>query len=578
MKQERVKSKLVEKMKKRSSVLRGSVGGRILFAFSIIIVFVGVLNLYQIYTSNNISNKYNKIISQMVAINRIKTNSEEVCSQFSDYIISSTSDQEWTYDLLVEDIRNDIALVQNSTQADDVITHMNNINNLVNNMEKYAKDGETDVAEGNLSEAIEKKDRMETADRFIVEVVQSLTDIKLTESEQLIQVVEKQSSAALYINIISLLVIILFSIGIALKLRKTIVSPLSKIMISANEIAEGNLNVEEISVRSKDEFYYLAKSFNKMTGNVKGIISNTKMTLTKITGALEELSEIIATNDHSGEEILTVIEEITSEMELQASETSVMNKEFIEMNHVSEQIKTYENEVFTRSNQVVDSSGKGQDSILVFDEKLKEINQSFRSIASLAYAMNEKSNQMNYILSSISNIADQTNLLALNAAIEAARAGEAGRGFAVVAQEVRSLSDATRNSSGQIADLIDEIQIEIKKLKNEILINEKHLEGGNELSDVIKNNFKIIYDQNLMINKDIEGSSLEIGELNKKMGMLTDKTNYFTESMANNSSASLEIASTVETQAVNLKKAVQMNADLNELVNNLEQQLNVFVI
>jgi len=72
------------------------------------------------------------------------------------------------------------------------------------------------------------------------------------------------------------------------------------------------------------------------------------------------------------------------------------------------------------------------------------------------------------IVKAVGRIADQTNLLALNAAIEAARAGKHGKGFAVVADEVRTLAETSEKSAKQIADLVGQIQVDVKAITSGI--------------------------------------------------------------------------------------------------------------
>ncbi len=69
----------------------------------------------------------------------------------------------------------------------------------------------------------------------------------------------------------------------------------------------------------------------------------------------------------------------------------------------------------------------------------------------------KNSDEIVQILDFIMNIANETKLLGFNASIEAARAGDAGKGFGVVADEIRKLSEYSRNTASQIRNLIYDI-------------------------------------------------------------------------------------------------------------------------
>ncbi|WP_256592853.1 methyl-accepting chemotaxis protein, partial [Pseudomonas sp. 2822-17] len=125
------------------------------------------------------------------------------------------------------------------------------------------------------------------------------------------------------------------------------------------------------------------------------------------------------------------------------------------------------------------------------NNQMSEINSIMNLTADEMNELNEYTSKVGDILNTVSDIADQTNLLALNAAIEAARAGESGRGFAVVATEVRKLAEHSLQSTGEISQILNNIQMKTNAASKRVAEGEetfkqllKQIETEQEYSNI----------------------------------------------------------------------------------------------
>jgi methyl-accepting chemotaxis protein WspA len=89
---------------------------------------------------------------------------------------------------------------------------------------------------------------------------------------------------------------------------------------------------------------------------------------------------------------------------------------------------------------------------------MRLIMDASSTITTKLAVLNEKTANINSVVTTITKVADQTNLLSLNAAIEAEKAGEYGLGFAVVAMEIRRLADQTAVATYDIEKMVKEMQ------------------------------------------------------------------------------------------------------------------------
>jgi twitching motility protein PilJ len=113
---------------------------------------------------------------------------------------------------------------------------------------------------------------------------------------------------------------------------------------------------------------------------------------------------------------------------------------------------------------------------------MEGIRESIAEAEKRIKRLGERSQEITGIVNLINTIAERTHVLALNASMQAAAAGDAGRGFAVVAEEVQRLAESSRQATQQIAQLVNNIQIETSDTINTVNRTISQVVAGSDLA------------------------------------------------------------------------------------------------
>ena len=148
-------------------------------------------------------------------------------------------------------------------------------------------------------------------------------------------------------------------------------------------------------------------------------------------------------------------------------------------------------------------SVEGRDALTSAINSVRAVHEQSSENLRLIQELNEKSNKIQGVTTTIQGIAEQTNLLALNAAIEAARAGDQGRGFAVVADEVRQLAGRTAQATGEVAETLQEIRSDTSLIVSRIEDLAKSVESGLESVESVGERLDQIRDQSDRVQQQV---------------------------------------------------------------------------
>lgn len=237
-----------------------------------------------------------------------------------------------------------------------------------------------------------------------------------------------------------------------------LLKPLQQIAHEIHNVAEGDLMVEEIKFRRRDEVGVLAESVNNMVRNLSKIFVEVSLNAEHVAASSEELMASAEQTSRATEHIAASIQEVATGSENQFARTQSAVTTIGDIASATEQIAGSAHQVSATAGHVTELAEAGHSSISQVIEKMQSIQDKVNDLTRDVDVLGDRSNRIGQIIGVITDIASQTNLLALNAAIEAARAGEQGRGFAVVAAEVRKLAEQSSDSAKEIVTMVQSIQ------------------------------------------------------------------------------------------------------------------------
>ena len=346
-----------------------------------------------------------------------------------------------------------------------------------------------------------------------------------------------QSDHALTIAIIGgtcLLLIALASWFVGHLQSSAIAEPLNRLVVTLEKMRQGDFT-ERLSLHQQDEFGVVGAGLNRLS---------------------DDLCELVGQVQRSGIQVNTTATQIAATAKEQQSTAHEIAATTAQIGATSKQISATSKELVRTMNEVnqvaeetAKLAGSGHSAIAGMEQTMRHIMESASSITAKLAVLNEKTANINSVVTTITKVADQTNLLSLNAAIEAEKAGEYGLGFAVVAMEIRRLADQTAVATYDIDKMVKEMQAAVAA----------GVMGMDKFSEEVRNGVE-----------DVRQVSLHLAQIIHQVQTLTPRFQTVNEGMHAQATGAQQISETL----VQLSEAARQTADSLRQSNLAIDQLN----
>ncbi|MBX3381426.1 MAG: methyl-accepting chemotaxis protein [Phycisphaeraceae bacterium] len=326
--------------------------------------------------------------------------------------------------------------------------------------------------------------------------------------------------------------------GLLLLVTGGVVRRVGRAATAADRIARGDLTQEIEDATSRDETGQLMRSMRTMDGSLNSLVGNVKQagirlnsTATEIAATSKQQEASSATFGAASNQIAAAVKEISATGQ--------------------DLVKTME----SVSRMAAESAGlatTGRAGLQSMEGVMRDLDGATASIAEKLNAINERSQKITTVITTITKVADQTNILSINAAIEAEKAGEYGSGFLVIAREIRRLADQTASATLDIEQMVRQMQgavsagvMEMDRFSDQVRRGVRDVvSAGSQMTEIIDRVNKST-DSFKQVNESMQAQSEGAQQISDAMGSLVGNANQTVQSAREFGRAAADLQSAI---------------------------------
>ncbi len=544
---------------------------KFMISFMVITLLMGGLNIYvYVFMKSNI-NELDQMIQTTVNANQINTMVNQIVKhEISDYIVYKDDE---TYQKIMADydaIEQSLSDLRQIDMTQDEATVLESVSRLIDANKKAGMVIVENVRNNkNLGESIEISDSLNKTVGFIKTSVDDFIRLELLRQTDQKAILNQQAAFAGLLMLIGVSVFFVFSMLYAVLFSNHIAGIVAKLAQNAQKIADGDLNVEKVIVKSRDDLSILSDSFNRMSVNLSEVIGQ----ISTDSKEIAESAKMLKLNSEQNAKALELISESIQIVALGSNEqTQKLQESFEIVNRLYERndnMLDHAEAVISTSDNAITAAGIGAGKLENLVNQIRVIGDKIAEAQNVTDKFKAKSNEIQVILQVITSIATQTNLLALNAAIEAARAGENGRGFAVVADEVRKLAVGSENAAKEITSMLKEITLDTQIVSKSMQVGVNEIDDGIKIAENVLHAFDDIVSTSREVDKKVKNISVDIREIVEEIRLVESMSRTIMEIAYSSSQGSHEVAVAVEEQNANTEEVSSSSTMLMEMAERL---------